>query len=64
MHCGAVVVIEVKARPMAGAGMAVQNWDYGHCPKWTLAEGCSLEGGLTLGKAASFKWELPGRMQL
>lgn len=52
MYCGAVVVIEVKARPIAGDGMAVQNWDYGHLPQVDIGCGLFLGGWPDFGQGS------------
>jgi len=44
LHCGAVVLIEDKASPMAAAGMALQNWDNG------VPHQVDIGGGLLLGR--------------
>lgn len=50
---------------MAGAGLALQNWDNGDVHQVGIGLGCSWEGGITLSKAACFfKGGFPGRIRL
>ena len=65
LNCSAIVVIEAKANPMAGAGMALQNWDSGDPQQVGTVCGLLWGAGITLGKAAFFfKGRVPGRMHL